>query len=318
MSNDFKKGPIGDGNQYVLQTYLNYLDELYQNNSNGGLEISFLILISQLNYFSNLFKFVTEDTRLKKIESIFFTNLWWYGKIGIARIDNQYEVVNIQDKIKKSQYLQKANYIFDSLNTNNINPDVENNNKKIKLVPEELVIFRWGQSGLPGQIWWYQFTKEQQFMWKAVFGEAMWINKKIQMDYGIELTTANKQMLKSLMNPGNSILMHNASEQLADIKPLDLPPLTCVGYDMIDRHRQMYYQMFGRRINENVKKEKNITDDLAFSMSSYNIMENNWLRELKISSLKLNEKFNLDLDIEFTDELESNTQPNQFTGENNE
>lgn len=296
------KGPLTGGNQLSTMEYLKLLNQQFQIKGNYAFSLKWLILLSQMTYFSNLFNFITEDERYLKIENLFFTNLWWYGKVGILKTGENIDVVNVSDSLD-GEYIQIANYIFNS----NIQPsdiNIINQNRKLKINDEKLVVFRWGSTALPGFIWWYQFSSEQNFMWKAVFSESMWINKKLQIDYNLELTDQNKFMLKSVMDPSSPFFFHNNIETLSEIKQLELPPLTTVGFDMIDRHRQMYYQMFGRRINENYKKEKNITDDIQFSMSNYNIIENDWLRELKIGAIKLKEKFNDVIEFDHLDKLE--------------
>lgn len=300
------KGPVTGGNQLTAMEYLKLLNHQFQTDQSYEFSLKWLILLSQMTYFSNLFNFITGDERYLKLENLFFTNLWWYGKVGILKTGEKIDVVNLTNTLD-GEYIQIAKYIFNS----NVQPkdtNIINRNRLLNKNDDRLVIFRWGSTALPGFIWWWQFAQEQNFMWKAVFSESMWINKKLQIDFNLELTDQNKFMLKSLFNPSSPFFFHNNIETLSEVKQLELPPLTTTGFDMIDRHRQMYYQMFGRRINENYKKEKNITDDIQFSMSNYNIIENDWLRELKIGAIQLKEKFNDILEFEHLDKLEPSVQ----------
>ena len=83
-----------------------------------------------------------------------------------------------------------------------------------------------------------------------------------------------------------------ASEDIASTK---------TGTDAIDYYNKLisiYYHLFGRKINNDVKKERNISSEVEASQENYDVVQSDWLNQFAIFIEELKQKSGIDIWVE--------------------
>lgn len=123
----------------------------------------------------------------------------------------------------------------------------------------------------------------------------------ITMLYYSKNTTTSKEEIKHLSKTRSGVAyIHGTSDELKNkLENFDtqaaqsLIALT----EYVTFYKQFFYTYIGRRFNINEKAERNIDSEVQFSQYNFDVLENEFFKNLKIGFSKLKEKFGIDIQL---------------------
>jgi len=349
-----KLAPISRGNLFEINTQLlvqdsinkNTIDPLKKNSSNIADKITsvvkdkfksqlinnYYLLNYMVDYFVNTIDFDCNDIFLFEHIVKIIRVAFLYGRAGIY-IDNKnfsipkiYAVSIVKTEIDIFGNLIKAELgnIHNYINSQTeIKIDENVNNILIENEQcDNLIIFNWGTSSFSAWVNIYPFILQQEMLLEMLLTTAFSKIKKfaynvndvsqITKEFDLFFNSKNPFVIKSgLIDKefGNRIEEFNNN-------------FNSGGDEMINFYNDyinIYYSLFGRRINEDEKKERNITMEVGASQEQYSALQAEYKTQFKIFCEKFNNHIlNNNKKIEFKSKLDIQIGENNESENNNE
>ena len=261
---------------------------------------AYWLLELQTNYFVNSFNFEMEDMdifqKIKMMLRVAFKN----GVAGLYKIGDNYLVVAISNvETDKYQNVIKAT----AININHSNIDFTDSNLKsfgeyeIKDV-ENLAILKWGSAGLSAWITIYKLCLIQQDLLTMInVDKFSYIKKFIHI---INDPSASNNEVRDFFNiykPFISKLKGQDLKNRIEISELASNMNPNVLVEFYKQVMGIYYAIYGRRTNNDYKKERSITQEIGLTSDNYQILEKDWIDEFKVFAYNCKKKFNLDIKV---------------------
>lgn len=259
----------------------------------------YFLLQMQGDYFCNTCRFETKDRYLKRLVINVIRGAFLMGCAGIYKniTLNILEPVyitgleyGIDGKLKSAKILpldtcmQKMNQIKTELTANDF--------KGMREVKDcdNLAVFSWGTMGYSAWITKWPFVKLQHLFLTIIIINGFVFNKK--WIYKINNFTNIADEIKLFFDPANPFIVNvGSTEDLANRFATEEKGNSAGNSDVIDYYNKMigvYYQLMGRKINSDYKKERNVSDEVEASQENFDVVQNDWLAqfELFIEDLK--------------------------------
>ena len=84
----------------------------------------------------------------------------------------------------------------------------------------------------------------------------------------------------------------------------------------------IYYAIYGRRTNNDYKKERSITQEIGLTSDNYKILEKDWIDEFKVFAYNFKKQFNMEIKVFENDEnmqdISNGAVRDNLEGDNNE
>lgn len=317
---DFKrKDKISGGNLFEVQTKLDVQDSIDQasaetirsvNNRNSPLygnkikntlyrkldqyKINdFFLLQYHANYFANTIKYRTFDYRLENILPLVIRTAFINGVSGIYydRFNNCLIPLFIGE-IKRDYKgnIIKVSYV--SAWSIEWNSDWFNNDKAYQVIEgmecNNVAIFKWGTLGISAWVAFYNFVKFQNSLLRMINSSSFFIAKK--GIYKVEDMTVLENEMEDFFDPDTTFFKVNSSVNLSN-KFEVFEHKSGPASDLVEYYRMViasYYSIFGRRVNQDFKNERNLVGEIQTSTSNFDILEREWLFQFYIFTKKLN------------------------------
>lgn len=241
----------------------------------------------QANYFANTIDFECEDKELflkikLMIRCAFKDGVACLfrqeGKIGVGIVTNR--------KYNAFSELEECSVIpITPMLAQYTDKDVEKWKKELtmKIPRKDVAIFQWSNSGISNWVTIFQYCN---------------IQRKLLNMINIDIYTMNKKFIYTINNPmtaSKEIDWFFDDSSFAIIRPstmeldnrLEWSELASkdTGSKLIEFYKQhtgIYNAIFGRRTNNDFKKERSITNEVSLTEDNYQILEKEWMDLFKV------------------------------------
>ena len=252
------------------------------------------LLQLQANYFINTIDFeINEQSLIGKIKDL----------LRVAFINGQalikYDTL-IKDYIV--YYVNKVNYdSLGKIKSVNATPwtllsqyqskEAFLNHEEVKEdIYKDYALLKWGSYGLSSWLYVWPFIKYQSQLLSMVKTDAFSHIKKFVYDI-VDPQQVNTEM-ESWFNPKDPFIRkHKSVETSNKFKVVELGS-THPNNNIVELYKQIcgiYYSLFGRRWNNDFKKERSINAETNLTTDNYDVLEKDWIDEFKRFAAEFNQ-----------------------------
>lgn len=260
----------------------------------------YFLLQYQANYFCGTCKFECEDLVQKNNIIQIIRGAFLMGCAGLYKEDNIYQPVSITQLeydiagevnsckiLPLGLSLQKMNEFKASINPDTLKGWRTLNKEQCK----NLAIFQWGTMGYSAWINIWPFVKLQHNMLTMIIIHSYVFNKK--WIYNLKNIATMKKEIELFFNPANPFIINlgNMGDLPNRFSTEDIAK-TSQGQDLLDYYNKTiaaYYHILGRQINLDVKKERNVSNEVEASQENFDIVQSDWLNQFDMFIQKCKE-----------------------------
>lgn len=318
-SKDELKQPLDGGNNFVVQQefkarFRNMMESIDLSNTDLDNVVydEYFLMLFQKNYFVNLFDIKTEDKDFKKCWNLFVELCFWFGEAaiinnGIEGMDDTTNLIPVY--LKEKQYtplgdIQKDFSYYIGAPILPMMGDSKFNIKKpdtwgMKEIKNkgEFVYGKWNTQAYGAWVWMYKFITFQKHLMYLTHNSA-YLQKEM-MFYKVNNKKTSDAEIKHLYNPKTNIVpimgvnWDDDGSSLENRWEVDTPSSdkSMIINEVYDFHIQRYYELFGRKLNVDAKKERNITSEVEASQEQFDILINETKKYMEIALQECKEKF---------------------------
>ena len=261
---------------------------------------AYWLLELQTNYFANSFNFEIEDMNLYQKIKMMIRVAFKNGIAGIYKVKGNYLVVAISNlETDHYQNVIKAK----AININNSNIDFTESTLKnfaeyeINDV-ENLCVFKWGSAGLSAWITIYKLCLIQQDLLTMINVDKFSYLKKLV--HIVNDPSSSSQEVDDYFNIYKPFLKKLKGTDLKNRIEVIAEAQNSNPNVLIEFYKQtmgIYYAMYGRRTNNDYKKERSITQEIGLTSDNYKILEKDWIDEFKVFAYNFKKQFNMEIKV---------------------
>lgn len=245
------------------------------------------LLQLQANYFANTIMFRCSDANIENMLRLVIRAAYIYGKAGMYydNVLNTWIPVMINRELisKNGTIIEADLYIIrtfkEQVNFEKTKVDFKINFDNCK----NLAVFKWGVDSQSALIYHYPFIRLQNQVLKQITLSSLILAKKV--NYHIQGNKSNTDEIRNWLNPFKFILkVFNGGSKNGRFEIMKRED-NDVGLSEIEYYKHLmnvYYSLFGRRVNDDVKKERNITDEVNATQENFDVLQENWLCQFRI------------------------------------
>ena len=266
---------------------------------------AYWLLELQTNYFANSFNFEIEDMNLYQKIKMMIRVAFKNGIAGIYKVKDNYLVVAISNlETDHYQNVIKAK----AININNSNIDFTESTLKnfaeyeINDV-ENLCVFKWGSAGLSAWITIYKLCLIQQDLLTMINVDKFSYLKKLV--HIVNDPSSSTQEVDDYFNIYKPFLKKLKGTDLKNRIEVIAEAQNSNPNVLIEFYKQtmgIYYAIYGRRTNNDYKKERSITQEIGLTSDNYKILEKDWIDEFKVFAYNFKKQFNMEIKVFENDE----------------
>ena len=286
---------------------------------------AYWLLELQTNYFANSFKYEIEDMNLYQKIKMMIRVAFKNGIAGIYKVKDNYLVVAISNlETDHYQNVIKAK----AININNSNIDFTESTLKnfaeyeINDV-ENLCVFKWGSAGLSAWITIYKLCLIQQDLLTMINVDKFSYLKKLV--HIVNDPSSSSQEVDDYFNIYKPFLKKLKGTDLKNRIEVIAEAQNSNPNVLIEFYKQtmgIYYAIYGRRTNNDYKKERSITQEIGLTSDNYKILEKDWIDEFKVFAYNFKKQFNMEIKVIENDEnmqdISNGAVRDNLEGDNNE
>lgn len=312
---------ISGGNLYKNYIEAKVRDSLFFNDTQALLVQSlqsknqqqtilpYYLLEQQINYFCSTIDFEVDTEYFNRIKLLIRSAIK-NGSSCLFRIGEKIGVGAIT-KISKNVFNEIETVEFFAINDENINyrEGDEKSFSKITFnkeqVEKDLEVFKWGSLGLSCWVWLWPFVQIQSSLLKMINNDKYSYFKKI--DYYVFDKSQTTKELDSYFNEDNPVNMRLAGSDITNRIEINEVATKQNPNMLIEYYKQVlgiYYANFGRRWNNDFKKERSITAESELTDVNYDILEKDWISQFENFATLASEKFAFTLKLKEPEKLE--------------
>ena len=266
---------------------------------------AYWLLELQTNYFANSFNYEIEDMNLYQKIKMMIRVAFKNGIAGIYKVKDNYLVVAISSlETDHYQNVIKAK----AININNSNIDFTESTLKnfaeyeINDV-ENLCVFKWGSAGLSAWITIYKLCLIQQDLLTMINVDKFSYLKKLV--HIVNDPSSSSQEVDDYFNIYKPFLKKLKGTDLKNRIEVIAEAQNSNPNVLIEFYKQtmgIYYAIYGRRTNNDYKKERSITQEIGLTSDNYKILEKDWIDEFKVFAYNFKKQFNMEIKVFENDE----------------
>lgn len=286
---------------------------------------AYWLLELQTNYFANSFNYEIEDMNLYQKIKMMIRVAFKNGIAGIYKVKDNYLVVAISNlETDHYQNVIKAK----AININNSNIDFTESTLKnfaeyeINDV-ENLCVFKWGSAGLSAWITIYKLCLIQQDLLTMINVDKFSYLKKLV--HIVNDPSSSTQEVDDYFNIYKPFLKKLKGTDLKNRIEVIAEAQNSNPNVLIEFYKQtmgIYYAIYGRRTNNDYKKERSITQEIGLTSDNYKILEKDWIDEFKVFAYNFKKQFNMEIKVFENDDnmqdLSNGAVRDNLEGDNNE
>ena len=286
---------------------------------------AYWLLELQTNYFANSFKYEIEDMNLYQKIKMMIRVAFKNGIAGIYKVKDNYLVVAISNlETDHYQNVIKAK----AININNSNIDFTESTLKnfaeyeINDV-ENLCVFKWGSAGLSAWITIYKLCLIQQDLLTMINVDKFSYLKKLV--HIVNDPSSSSQEVDDYFNIYKPFLKKLKGTDLKNRIEVIAEAQNSNPNVLIEFYKQtmgIYYAIYGRRTNNDYKKERSITQEIGLTSDNYKILEKDWIDEFKVFAYNFKKQFNMEIKVFENDDniqdISNGAVRDNLEGDNNE
>lgn len=286
---------------------------------------AYWLLELQTNYFANSFNFEIEDMNLYQKIKMMIRVAFKNGIAGIYKVKDNYLVVAISNlETDHFQNVIKAK----AININNSNIDFTESTLKnfaeyeINDV-ENLCVFKWGSAGLSAWITIYKLCLIQQDLLTMINVDKFSYLKKLV--HIVNDPSSSTQEVDDYFNIYKPFLKKLKGTDLKNRIEVIAEAQNSNPNVLIEFYKQtmgIYYAIYGRRTNNDYKKERSITQEIGLTSDNYKILEKDWIDEFKVFAYNFKKQFNMEIKVFENDDnmqdISNGAVRDNLEGDNNE
>ena len=222
------------------------------------------------------------------------------GIAGIYKVKDNYLVVAISSlETDHYQNVIKAK----AININNSNIDFKESTLKniaeyeINDV-ENLCVFKWGSAGLSAWITIYKLCLIQQDLLTMINVDKFSYLKKLV--HIVNDPSSSSQEVDDYFNIYKPFLKKLKGTDLKNRIEVIAEAQNSNPNVLIEFYKQtmgIYYAIYGRRTNNDYKKERSITQEIGLTSDNYKILEKDWIDEFKVFAYNFKKQFNMEIKV---------------------
>lgn len=286
---------------------------------------AYWLLELQTNYFANSFKYEIEDMNLYQKIKMMIRVAFKNGIAGIYKVKDNYLVVAISNlETDHYQNVIKAK----AININNSNIDFTESTLKnfaeYEITDiENLCVFKWGSAGLSAWITIYKLCLIQQDLLTMINVDKFSYLKKLV--HIVNDPSSSSQEVDDYFNIYKPFLKKLKGTDLKNRIEVIAEAQNSNPNVLIEFYKQtmgIYYAIYGRRTNNDYKKERSITQEIGLTSDNYKILEKDWIDEFKVFAYNFKKQFNMEIKVFENDEnmqdISNGAVRDNLEGENNE
>ena len=261
---------------------------------------AYWLLELQTNYFANSFNYEIEDMNLYQKIKMMIRVAFKNGIAGIYKVKDNYLVVAISNlETDHFQNVIKAK----AININNSNIDFTESTLKnfaeyeINDV-ENLCVFKWGSAGLSAWITIYKLCLIQQDLLTMINVDKFSYLKKLV--HIVNDPSSSSQEVDDYFNIYKPFLKKLKGTDLKNRIEVIAEAQNSNPNVLIEFYKQtmgIYYAIYGRRTNNDYKKERSITQEIGLTSDNYKILEKDWIDEFKVFAYNFKKQFNMEIKV---------------------
>ena len=261
---------------------------------------AYWLLELQTNYFANSFNYEIEDMNLYQKIKMMIRVAFKNGIAGIYKVKDNYLVVAISNlETDHYQNVVKAK----AININNSNIDFTESTLKnfaeyeINDV-ENLCVFKWGSAGLSAWITIYKLCLIQQDLLTMINVDKFSYLKKLV--HIVNDPSSSTQEVDDYFNIYKPFLKKLKGTDLKNRIEVIAEAQNSNPNVLIEFYKQtmgIYYAIYGRRTNNDYKKERSITQEIGLTSDNYKILEKDWIDEFKVFAYNFKKQFNMEIKV---------------------
>lgn len=258
----------------------------------------YFLLQLQADYFCNTIKYAIKDYTLAgKIIKI-IRNAFINGMSGLyidKDLDKVYPVnivecgVNIYGEVDKIVWSP-----IDSTLASREQPNFKTNGITTKTVKgvekcSNIKIFKWGTMGYSSWIIIWPFINQQADFLMMIQAQMFSFTKKFV--YKVQDPSTVKDEMEMYFNPKAPFMITTSlGVNENKFEQLDIDNKTS-GIEIIEYYNKLievYYALYGRRINSDAKQQNNLTDEVEAGQEQYDTVQKDWLNQFQIFAYDVN------------------------------
>lgn len=261
---------------------------------------AYWLLELQTNYFANSFNFEIEDMNLYQKIKMMIRVAFKNGIAGIYKVKDNYLVVAISNlETDHYQNVIKAK----AININNSNIDFTDTTLKnfaeYEITDiENLCVFKWGSAGLSAWITIYKLCLIQQDLLTMINVDKFSYLKKLV--HIVNDPSSSSQEVDDYFNIYKPFLKKLKGTDLKNRIEVIAEAQNSNPNVLIEFYKQtmgIYYAIYGRRTNNDYKKERSITQEIGLTSDNYKILEKDWIDEFKVFAYNFKKQFNMEIKV---------------------
>lgn len=270
----------------------------------------YFLLQAQADYFCGTCRFETSNTYLRRqiiniIRAAFLMGIaGMYKDVKLNNLQPVYitsMVYGVDGKLKQCRIIP-LNVVLSKMHETR-NPIKDEDVKGWRTLNEKecenLAIFQWGTMGYSAWINKWPFVKLQHLMLTIIIIHAFVFNKK--WIYKLNNYTSITDEIKLFFDPTNPFIVNVGNmDDLTNRFTNENVGQSGNAADVIDYYNKLigvYYHLMGRKINNDVKKERNITSEVEASQENYDVVQSDWLNQFEIFIEELKALTGMDVEI---------------------
>lgn len=259
----------------------------------------YVLLNYQASYFCGTCKFETENSFIKRLLMLVIRGAFMYGTAGIYKdsLGNVRPVYITSMDYDITGTLNGAMiYSLDLMITNMNKTQTQIQDKDLTLQQlnkeecKNLAVFQWGVMGFSAWITIWPFIKLQYGLLQMIITQTYVYLKKL--GYRAENKDAILKELELFFDEANPfIVTSNMTRDISNRIVAEGMDVDFKGSDLIEYYEKTiysFYHLIGRRINNDVKKERNVSNEVDASQENYDIIQSDWLTYFDIFITDLN------------------------------
>ena len=261
---------------------------------------AYWLLELQTNYFANSFNYEIEDMNLFQKIKMMIRVAFKNGIAGIYKVKDNYLVVAISNlETDHYQNIIKAK----AININNSNIDFTESTLKnfaeYEITDiENLCVFKWGSAGLSAWITIYKLCLIQQDLLTMINVDKFSYLKKLV--HIVNDPSSSSQEVDDYFNIYKPFLKKLKGTDLKNRIEVIAEAQNSNPNVLIEFYKQtmgIYYAIYGRRTNNDYKKERSITQEIGLTSDNYKILEKDWIDEFKVFAYNFKKQFNMEIKV---------------------
>lgn len=324
MSIFSKKAPLNKGNSFITNEILNAQEEIdinnieikpsainkiknyFNSNDSKGKKFlnersipAFWLMQYQANYFCNLFNYKCENPLIKENIIKILRCAFFSGEAG-------FYFDNLSMKFRAVSIVKKETNFFGDITKIEIAniDDFLSSQTDPKLTKHrtitlegadclDVIIFRWGSMAISAWITIYPIIRQQETLLRMMNTVSISFIKKYM--YNVKDSSAVKNELDLFFDPDNIFIVNSGFGESALNNKFSSFQVdnNSNQRDLLDFYREwtgIYYSLWGRRYNEDIKDSNNVAGEVRANQISYDILHKDLLDQFEIFINRMNLK----------------------------